>query len=616
MIRVWRSVGRLLETQLLNGRGLRIEKFATIAVTDTRTLDVQCSPEFLQQSGVRPVAVPTRGTISAGKLNMVQLAQATALEKSDVAGIMDRIIAVLGKLCLAGAAVKLTLLPVLQIEIKDKRFSYHVLPEFNSRLQRAGQANRRLLQQQRQQQQQEKAARAERANSDASLSIFTAELPGTPSLMHSPRSRASTPSERWAKPVRARPSSARSSFDPRSQAAAAVDDGTIVQRVKAKIIARAGVQGIRGISRLLRIMDDNRDGKLSRSELKYGLADLGIEVTNIELDQLVGRFDRDKNGSIDLDEFLVGLRGELSERRVRVLRRAFAVLDKDADKQISLREIQRVYDARQHPDVQAGRMTEEQALRNFVSQWDRHDKDGIITFDEFLDYYRDISASIDDDEYFEVMIENAWRLNAPTAQDALNRPVSEHHDDELSMQFSSFGMHHPPQRQRSSNSSRTKRTIDEESVFSRASTTTQHRTGGCPSSTMDAQQAIGSAVEGASGPYDKLRKLLYSPPCSLEGLMNRLRVSLINERPSLSLAGFTTQLQRLDPTLTSSQLRSLARAADVLGVGSVDLSELHKLLVEKFGRDKTAVQAGNVVERVRAKILQRAGQAGFHALRR
>lgn len=46
----------------------------------------------------------------------------------------------------------------------------------------------------------------------------------------------------------------------------------------------------------------------------------------------------------------------------------------------------------------------------YMSLWDTQKADGIVTFDEFLDYYRDISASIDEDEYFAAMITSAWKL--------------------------------------------------------------------------------------------------------------------------------------------------------------------------------------------------------------
>jgi len=45
-----------------------------------------------------------------------------------------------------------------------------------------------------------------------------------------------------------------------------------------------------------------------------------------------------------------------------------------------------------------------------VSLWDTQEKDGIITLDEFTQYYRDVSASIDSDEYFSAMMQAAWKF--------------------------------------------------------------------------------------------------------------------------------------------------------------------------------------------------------------
>lgn len=42
------------------------------------------------------------------------------------------------------------------------------------------------------------------------------------------------------------------------------------------------------------------------------------------------------------------------------------------------------------------------------------DKDRKITLQEFLEYYTNISSTIDNDEYFELMITNAWNLNDKT----------------------------------------------------------------------------------------------------------------------------------------------------------------------------------------------------------
>jgi hypothetical protein len=63
-----------------------------------------------------------------------------------------------------------------------------------------------------------------------------------------------------------------------------------------------------------------------------------------------------------------------------------------------------------HPDVISKKLTPEEAYRQYMSMWDTQVADGIVTFDEFCDYYRDVSASVDTDEYFATMMVNAWKL--------------------------------------------------------------------------------------------------------------------------------------------------------------------------------------------------------------
>jgi Ca2+-binding EF-hand superfamily protein len=84
---------------------------------------------------------------------------------------------------------------------------------------------------------------------------------------------------------------------------------------------------------------------------------------------------------------------------------AYNVLDKDGSGQVTIADIEAAYDTSKHPD--SGIKTNEEILMDFMSVWETHKKDGIVTIEEFEDYYKDISASIDGDDYFELMIRNA-----------------------------------------------------------------------------------------------------------------------------------------------------------------------------------------------------------------
>ena len=89
---------------------------------------------------------------------------------------------------------------------------------------------------------------------------------------------------------------------------------------------------------------------------------------------------------------------------------AYEKLDVNKDGLVKLDDIAKIYDASKHPDVLDGKKTPEQVFREFMKLWDTQDKDGIVTFEEFCEYYGDVSASVDDDIYFVEMMKSAWKL--------------------------------------------------------------------------------------------------------------------------------------------------------------------------------------------------------------
>lgn len=86
----------------------------------------------------------------------------------------------------------------------------------------------------------------------------------------------------------------------------------------------------------------------------YGLSDYGLRFSEDEFQGLWRFVDRDDSGSIDYDEFLRAIRGDMNERRVGMVKLAWEVLDKTGDGRVTIEDLKGTYDPSFHPDVRLG----------------------------------------------------------------------------------------------------------------------------------------------------------------------------------------------------------------------------------------------------------------------
>lgn len=172
-----------------------------------------------------------------------------------------------------------------------------------------------------------------------------------------------------------------------------------------------GARGFAGLSRKFKIIDDNGNGQIDIYEFTKAIKEFALDWTVQQIQSVFDRFDTDKSKSISFDEFIVGVRGVLNDRRRQLVLQAFEILDKDHTGEVELNDISAVYSADKHPDVISGKRSAEDVLKEFLDTFDTMEKDGKVTTQEFCKYYANVSASIDDDDYFELMIRNAWHIS-------------------------------------------------------------------------------------------------------------------------------------------------------------------------------------------------------------
>lgn len=183
-----------------------------------------------------------------------------------------------------------------------------------------------------------------------------------------------------------------------------------VDGLREKVWRRGGKGGFRGLVRVLRIFDENGRKRLDRYELENAFQSYGLGVKPAEMDRIMDYFDSDGSGRIAVPALLKGLRGTMDEERKALVGQAYGLLDAHVGGKVRFKHVKQFYDVREHPDVQCRSKTPEQVVAEFLGGWDK-DPEDLVTWEEFLDYYEDVSTGIDSDDYFELMMRNTWHIS-------------------------------------------------------------------------------------------------------------------------------------------------------------------------------------------------------------
>ena len=113
-------------------------------------------------------------------------------------------------------------------------------------------------------------------------------------------------------------------------------------------------------------MDNSGDRKMDRYEFMWGLKENGHNLNPSEFERIFKYFDKNNDGKISYDEFLVGLRGDLNERRRGLVGLAFKKLDKTGNGIVDLEDLLSTYSVEWHPKFKSGEMSKKDILEEFL----------------------------------------------------------------------------------------------------------------------------------------------------------------------------------------------------------------------------------------------------------
>ena len=117
----------------------------------------------------------------------------------------------------------------------------------------------------------------------------------------------------------------------------------------------------------------------------------------------------------------------MSLNRKQLLLTVFERMDQGDMGYIPIQTVLENFDFASHPGVAEGNMRKEEAVTEFIESCGEGDRaGGTVKWFEFVNYFSGLSLSIEDDDYFELMIRNALR---PTQSPSRGRPAPTHAND-------------------------------------------------------------------------------------------------------------------------------------------------------------------------------------------
>ena len=183
-----------------------------------------------------------------------------------------------------------------------------------------------------------------------------------------------------------------------------------------KVNSNNGVTFFNLLSKLLSKQNNSVLQIISLDNIINAFNETGIDVDKDFLKNLFYRLDNQRKGYININDFINLFNNKtLSEDRKILIVDEFSKMDLERNGSVDIQLVKSTFNPKGHPDVIIGRRSELEIQNEFIFTFDIFLKykglSSKITYQEFLEYYTFISASIKDDNYFYDIMEGVWSNN-------------------------------------------------------------------------------------------------------------------------------------------------------------------------------------------------------------
>lgn len=165
------------------------------------------------------------------------------------------------------------------------------------------------------------------------------------------------------------------------------------------------------VYRTFRLIDTDKNDWLSKQDFADGIFKIsGHEISHETCESIFDNIDKNNNKRLTYQEFVRSLHKEMNPSRFETVNQIFNTIDRNKTGTFTASDL----DYSKHPDVLEGKTTAQAVSNNYIKiilGKNNKDNKNVITRNEFINYYTDLSMSISSDEYFITIVNNAHQYH-------------------------------------------------------------------------------------------------------------------------------------------------------------------------------------------------------------
>ena len=195
-------------------------------------------------------------------------------------------------------------------------------------------------------------------------------------------------------------------------------EGESALNVLKDTILQRGTRGVLGMRRCFMIDDEDNNHVLTFENFYKYINNFLIPLSRNQVAALFKLYDKKNNGEIIYDNLINEIVGNLNEERKYLLSLAYERLS-GGKETININLMRNKFNPSGHPDVIIGQRSEQEILAEFLDNLDYHFnllnqgknvEDEEVSLNDFIEFYRYLSAGIDSDGDFRKIISGVWGL--------------------------------------------------------------------------------------------------------------------------------------------------------------------------------------------------------------